>query len=173
MSRIIIGFSKPKKWKIGAAAIMLVTKSPYSHVYIKFESSIPGIPVTVYHAAHGMVHFLSEENFVKNNLQIAEYAMDTSIEERRQLLTHCMNLAGDPYGISELFKILITDALSNMGIQIKTYNGSGYICSELVGIFLANIWGVAFTKETWLLKPLDIESALLSGTSLPAITKLI
>jgi len=71
--KIYVGFSKPIKCKIGAKAISWWIGAPYSHTYIRFESSDPEIPSNVYHAAHGMVHFMTQERFHSINQTVVEY----------------------------------------------------------------------------------------------------
>lgn len=159
-----VGFSEPKKFKIGAFAIKLWTKSAYSHVYLRFESSSPDIPSTVYHAAHGMVHFRSLENFKKENNVVREYAITVKSEFKTQVLAHCMNLSGEPYGTLELFKIFATDVLDVLGIRLNTKNSRGYICSELVASILIKIIGDnIFEKPLHLIKPKDIEMAVIAN----------
>lgn len=157
---IIVGFSTPNKWKIGAEAIKWWTSSPYSHVYIRFESSNPKVPSTVYHAAHGMVHFRTFEKFKNDNTVVKEYAVDSSPEDRTDILVHCMELSGEPYGTMELIKIFGKDLLHYFGKDFKTTDGRGYICSELVGTIMIDKFGYKFNKPTYLLKPTDIDEAL-------------
>lgn len=162
---IYIGFSTPNKWKIGAEAIKWWTKSPYSHVYIRFESSNEKVPSTVYHAAHGMVHFRSYENFLKDNKIIKEYKIEVLPSDRMDVLVHCMNISGDPYGFCELIKIFVMDVAHWAGKEVKFENGSGYICSELVGTILQQKWQYKFDKPLHLLKPNDIDKALENFTA--------
>lgn len=150
-----IGFSYPKKFKIGAWLISKWIGKPYSHVYIRFDS--PKIGSTIYHAANGMVHFRSETNFLKDNIVVKEYKLEVIPEKRHDILLHCMNLSGEPYGYSELLKIVFMDICAFLGCMlIKTYNGKGYICSELIG----DVFDYNWKKPKHLLKPNDIEEAL-------------
>lgn len=158
---IRIGFSYPREFKIGAKAISWWLGVPYSHVYIRFESSSSKLPSNVYHAAHGMVHFRSFNNFTKENHVIKEYAVEVGVDSRTEFLAHCMDLSGEGYGYCELLKIFISDlAYSIAKKNMKFKNGKGYICSELVGKLLQEQMGMKFTKPLHLLKPDDIDKAL-------------
>lgn len=157
---IYIGFSSPNKFKIAAELIKFWIKRPYSHVYIRFVSSDPEIPSSVYHAANGMVHFRTFENFKKDNNVISEYALPVSRELRKKILIFAMNLSAEPYDKLDLVKILVTDILHFFGIKLTTYSGVGYICSELVGKILIEFFGYKFNKPQHLLKPSDIEDSL-------------
>lgn len=160
MNKIYIGLSKPVKWKIGAEAIKLWINRPYSHVYIRFISSNPKVPSNIYQASHGMVHFRTFDNFTKDNIVVKEWEIDITDEERVNILASCMQLAGEPYDTFNLLKIFSVDVLNSCGIKLKTFNGRGFICSELVGTIMANQWGYVFTKPLHLVTPDIIDKAL-------------
>lgn len=160
MTKIYVGFSYPKSFKPAAFVIKTWMGTKYSHVYLRFESSNPKVPSNVYHAANGMVHFIEFENFKENNLIIKEYCIELSEEDRLDTLIDCMYKSAVKYGYSELFKIFLTDIAHSLGIEISTYDGKGYICSELVGKLLIDRLKLKFDKPTHLLKPLDIDLKL-------------
>lgn len=156
---ITIGFSYPKKFMPGAWLIAWWMGKSYSHVFLKFKSD--KIPTTIYHAAHGMVHFLAEENFKLSNNIVKEIQLPYSENARRIALTHAIYLSGVKYGYSELFKIVITDICTYLKCPIfKSHNGAGYICSELVAEILEDQYGIQWNKPKHLLKPNDIEEML-------------
>lgn len=159
-TKIYIGFSKPREFKIGAKAISWWMAAPYSHAYIRFESSDPLIPSNVYQASHGMCHFQTYENFKKDNIPVLEYVIPVSAEVRRKTLINCMNLAGEKYGYVELIKILSMDLGNYVGLQIKFDDSRGYICSELVGTLCTQDLDIHFDKPLHVLKPVDVEMAL-------------
>lgn len=159
MENIYIGFSYPKKFKLGAKAISVWMNRPYSHVYIRFESS--KLPSNVYHAAHGMVHFREFENFKKENNIIKEYKIQVTSTQKLDVLIKSIQLAGEVYGYSELGKIFISDIFYNITEkEIKFNNGKGYICSELVAKICENDLGIKFNKPKHLLKPSHIDEEL-------------
>lgn len=158
-----IGFSYPKKFKIGAFLISWWTKRPYSHVYIE-------IPIrslsrdTVYHAAHGSVHFRAKEKFLRENNTVVEYELDVDRELRLKVLDKCIELAGEDYGYIELAKIFLMDICHYFKCKFIDVNGDGkgYICSELIGDLLLTL-GYEIKKPLHLLKPNDIEEILQNG----------
>jgi hypothetical protein len=160
MAKIYVGFSYPKCFKIGAYAIKKWQGMEYSHVYLRFESSNLKVPSSVYHAAHGMVHFREFEKFKNDNLVIKEYCLEVSEQDRLETLINCMYLGGEVYGYLELVKILVTDVAHSLGCTVKTCNSVGYICSELVGELLICRLKLTFNKPTYLLKPIDIDVKL-------------
>lgn len=157
MNYIYIGFSYPKDFKIGAKAISIWMNKPYSHTYIRFDSS--EIQSTVYHAAHGMVHFMSYDRFTSTNNVVKEYKIELDDVKRSKILKYCIDIAGNPYGYLELLTILCSDIAHNLGVILPTQDGRGYICSELVGKLCIEEFNMTFDKPTHLLTPADIDNA--------------
>lgn len=159
MRKMFIGFSYPVKFKVGAAAISWWTERPYSHVYLRF--SYINSKDAIFHAAHGMVHFLSFANFKRDNEICKEYEIEVPDCEHDLWFDECMELAGEKYGTIELCKIFISDlAWMVCKKPISWVNGRGYICSELLGNLCVNRLGLSFDKPLFLLKPSDIDEKL-------------
>lgn len=157
--KIFVGFSKPKKFKPGAAAIAWWTEKPYSHVYFRFSYS--DSKDAVFHAAHGLVHFLSADNFRRDNKVCKEYMIEVSDHEQDLWFDECMKYAGEKYGTIELVKIFISDlAWMAFKKEVSWKNGGGYICSELLGNLCVTRLGLTFDKPLFLLKPSDIDAKL-------------
>lgn len=160
MTKIHIGFSYPKKFKLFAYLISKWINKPYSHVYIRFESSDSRVPSNIYHASSGMVHFLEFNNFKNKNNIIKEYSLTISKEDRLATLIHCMYLSGEVYGYFEIIKIFITDILNYFNFNLNTKNSKGYICSELIAVLIENKFNLNINKPRHLLKPNDIEELI-------------
>lgn len=143
---------------IGAWLISKWMNRPYSHVFIKFHSK--QIPTTVYHAAHGMVHFLELGNFENVNEIVKEYEIPVEEIIRKEFLVRSIYLSGTKYAYDQLVKIACMDVLNSLGIQIKTFDSKGYICSELVAYLLVKQLNVEFDKPLYLLRPDDIDKKL-------------
>lgn len=157
MAKIYIGFSYPKEFKIGAKLISVWMNRPYSHVYVRFDAG--KVPSNVYHAAHGMVHFRLFENFKKDNNVVKEYEIEVSEETRLSLLIECMQLAAEPYGVKELFKIFALDVVYSLANkELSMGDSRGYICSELVGKLCQDKLGIKFNKPLHLLKPSHVDT---------------
>ncbi len=159
MRDIYIGFSQPKSKMIASELIKLGTRSQYSHSYIRFVSERMDMS-NVYHAAHGMVHFRSYNNFLKDNVAMIVYRIELTEEQYLQVLKQCMELSGEGYGYIELLGIVIVDVANNVNIPLKIHDGRGYICSELVGMLCIEILKMKFKKPTYLLCPADVQNAL-------------
>jgi hypothetical protein len=160
--KITIAFTAPHKKLIGSELIKLWTSSEYSHVAIIFKAESLNNEELVYHAAHGMVHFLSGVNFKKHNNIVSAYDIELTDQQYKYIMLKCIRLAGQPYGYLELAKIVISDIARELGINYTPSNGRGYICSELLGTLLITL-GVNFNKPLHLLSPKDIEKGLLAN----------
>jgi hypothetical protein len=157
--KLIVGFSSPKSWKVGAEAIKLWIQKPYSHVFVAWKSDKIS-RVLVYHAAHGSVHFLSMERMLQENNLIKAYEVEIQDEQHVKLMQRCIDLAGEDYGYKELAKIVIKDACDLLGFQCKIIDNSrGYICSELLAELLLEL-GAKFDRPPFLVRPDHIEEAL-------------
>jgi hypothetical protein len=159
-----IGFSYPKKFKIGAYLISWWINRPYSHCYIMIPIDSVGVN-TVYQAAHGSVHFREyDTKFKAENHVVYEYDIEISKEQKKAILKKCIELAGDDYGYAELPMILASDICHYLKLPVlQTKDGPGYICSELVGAIMIDILGYTTDIPRHLLKPNDIENLVLYG----------
>lgn len=155
--KITVGFSKPRKFMIGAWAIEVWMRRPYCHAYIKLN--VYGIDY-VYEASHGSVHFAKYDEFIVGNEPVKEYQIEVSDEKFEKIKERCIALQGEEYSIFELAQIVFWDVCNNFGIKAATEDRKGYICSELVGRICADELGIQFEKPTYLLTPADVDNKL-------------
>jgi len=144
---------------IGAYLIGKWMNRPYSHVFMGFDSSSLGLR-SVYHAAHGMVHFMARDNFEIINHVVREYKINITEQQHTNMLRRAILLAGLPYAKLELAETVLYDIAHTLGIKYTPSDEVGYICSELVGAFLTAELGYVFTKPGCILNPADIDNAL-------------
>lgn len=151
--KLIIGASRSSL--IGSKAIQWWMNTDYSHVYARWELKTQQRDI-VYQASHGMVHYRSLENFVRDNVIVVEYALELTDEQFKKFSRKCIDLAGESYSKLELLQIFICDI---SGERIKFTDQPGYICSELMCELLEDV-GIKFTKPKYLVRPDDIIKAL-------------
>ena len=152
--KLVIGFSTPKKYKIGACLIRWWLGTPYSHVYIAWDSPSLGDSI-VYQATMHRVNFMLMEDFNVDNVTIKKYELETDRAIIDKIARNAIHLAGNPYSIRELGQILL------MKVPFLTMGDcGGYICSELCATFLIKYFNYKFDKPTYLLSPKDIAEAL-------------
>ncbi len=157
--KIYIGFSSPIKKMIGAELIKFWSETDYSHVYLRFEYQ--NSKDVIFHAAHGLVHFKSVANLLKENKIIKEYEIEVNCTKHELFFDECMEISGEPYSKCQLIKIFVSDVIFKLTSKVVSFNDSkGYICSELVGKLCIDELGLKFDKPTFLLKPLDIDLKL-------------
>lgn len=168
MKDVVFGFSYPKKFKIGAAAISWWMGRPYSHTYIRYTDS-QGRDI-IFHAAHGTVHPILVSNFDLDNNRVAEYVINFSEGEYNQLRDIYYEKSGQLYATRQIGLIPMYDILwKSFKYTLKSDNVPGYICSELVGHSLEKIKGYTFDRPLNLLRPDHIEDALIKDIKLPRI----
>lgn len=152
-----MGFSRPKKFAIGSAVIRIAENSPFSHAFLRWYAE--GIKRDmVYQASHGMVHFVSGENFDNINETIVSYYVDLTDEQFKNVIKKCVDLAGTKYGTLALLGMGLERAT---GIENPFRDGDRtFVCSELVGEVLkqSGIADVAIDLE--LAGPKKLESAI-------------
>jgi len=140
--KIIIGFSTPKKFKLGSALIRLFENSDYSHIYIKMESSPKSsLPFAkVFQASHGNVNAVAYDVFKESNHIFYEYEIDIEDEKYYEIATWLWYQLGKPYGFSQLLGIAFKVKLSNN-------REDRFICSELAGMILKTFLNYDISKS--------------------------
>lgn len=160
MRKIIIGFSAPIDWKIGAELIMIVENTRFSHMYIGMNPSPSSkLPFTkVFQASRGMVNALQYNRFVLDNKAIHEYELEVTDEEYFEIANWLWAQLGKDYSFWQLVGIAL-------GIKIKANNDSKYICSELAAKVL-RILGHEINKDYDYIGLNDVKKALDDSMSL-------
>jgi hypothetical protein len=138
--KLTIGFSRPRAWfKPGSWAIRMNECTPYSHVYVRWMTSV-GVEV-VYQASHSMVNFMSKANFDKEALIIEEYEVEVEPEQYKALLTYCLSNAGTGYGVKQIIGMSIQRIFGLVRNPFADGKET-QVCSELVGTIIKNYLGV-------------------------------
>lgn len=153
MRNLIIGASKSKL--AGSKIIRWWLGTDYSHVYARWELKTQQRDI-IYQASHGMVHYASLENFLRNNIVVKEFKLNLTDEQFEKFSRKCIDLAGEKYSKLELLQIFIRDL---SGGKIMFPDQPGYICSELMCELLEDI-GIKIGKPKHLVDPGDIVEAL-------------
>jgi hypothetical protein len=98
MKTLTIGFSRPKKWKPYAAAIMAIDKTDFDHCYMKFDS--PSWRCSfIYQSSGSRTNFVGDKFFFKNNIAVREYRIDISDEFYATMGNLMVSREGLPYPI--------------------------------------------------------------------------
>lgn len=144
MNTIRIGFSKPRKWKPFAAAIMAGYGIGYSHVYIRLAAKKYDRDL-IYQASHTMINFMSPIVFETENEIVREFELEVSDEKYIELMQFAIDNAGKPYGIKEALGLGIVRLAEIFGRKIRnpfSAGNSNYVCSVLADYVIDN-----FTKQ--------------------------
>ena len=127
MTEIVIGFSAPKSWMIGAEMIKFWMRTPYCHVYLRVYSNYTGQSL-IYQASHGMVHCLTAANFFTANTAVAEFTVPISEDNLRNTLRFAQQLLGQPYGYLGLIKLVLRKWFKG----VKGDGNKSFHCSEFI-----------------------------------------
>lgn len=127
MRKLIVGFSTPKKFKIGSALIRLFEGTQASHVYIAMVPSLNSkLPFTkVFEASYGDVHCLTYANFKDQNEIFIEKTIEVSDEIYFEVANWLWSQLQKPYGFHQLLGIAMDRSIGKQG-------DNAYICTELV-----------------------------------------
>lgn len=144
MRKISIGFSKPKDKKLPlfSWAIRAYEKTPYSHVYIRWQTHWGAW--ICYHAASVMVHFLGEEAFNKKITIVEEFEFSVSDEQFDKLMQFCIKYAGADYGLRDVLRIPLWD----LGLRPASSDDPWkQYCAELVMRAFGEMEGKKLTQD--------------------------
>lgn len=165
METIIIGFSKPKKWKPFAKLIMFAYKTPYDHVYLKFNSTMYNRQI-IYQASKLMVNFAGVSVFESENIVVKEFTIEIDSSEKIKLMQFLIDNAGKPYSIKEIIGLAWVKFNKFFNKQIenpfKTGNDS-YVCSTIISYVLNNFSYVKNIIDYEDMSPEDVYKLLEKG----------
>jgi len=117
---MLIGFSKPKEFKLFSWLVQKVLNIPYSHVYIVFEAKGKDLLI---HANYKGVNALSYETFLEENEIVESFSVGDIFNEI-DVWMYATSHLGKPYSIWNILAIYL-------GILLKD-GERRFICSELV-----------------------------------------
>lgn len=166
MKSIIVGFSRPIKWKLASWAIMAWCRAPFSHAYFKFWSQSYNRSL-VYQASHGMVHFVAGSNFSNSNRIESEYELQVSEEQYSSIMIKCIDLAGIKYGFWTLVGMAF-ERITGLKSPFRD-QGKSFICSELVGELLRLCGEDLIDIDLELAGPRELEACV---AKLPGVMKI-
>jgi len=121
---IIVGISKPRKFRIASELIRVQQGTKASHVYIKFYSERYKLWL-IYEAAYGEVSFIEESQWLKRNISLAEKQIQCDLEQFDKVIEWCIRQCQKPYGFLTVLGI-------GLGISHLIEDGEkSFICTEL------------------------------------------
>lgn len=158
MKDLVVGFSRPKTWKIFAWIIMKLLKTPYDHVYLRlylhsYEREI------IYQASGSRVNFMNFNIFENENDIIKEFNITTSEENYIKLLQFCIDNVAKPYSLKEAFGLGLTRIAKFFGLKIenpfKEQNNS-YVCSVIASYIIENFTPIDLPENFQDMDPKDL-----------------
>lgn len=164
MQTIIVGFSKPKKFKIFAWLIQKAYSIPYDHTYIRIHATKYDRDL-IYQASKTMVNFMGVEHFLSENDVIREFSVNLSDENYIKMMQFAIDTAGTPYGFKSILGLAIQRIAFWCGKNIKNPFSDGKItevCSELISTILIEFGEKELPKDVDDMTPLDVYNFMLT-----------
>lgn len=166
MSKFIVGFSKPKKWKLGSWLIRKAYKTDYSHVYIKMWSEKYSRYI-VYQASHTLVNFMSTAIFEQEAIVIKEFQLQITDDSKTKIMQFAIDNAGKPYGFLNLLGLGIKRGCELLGLTGRNFLSDqkhSYVCSELIAQILKEFHSLGQEiKDSETITPKDIYEILVKN----------
>jgi hypothetical protein len=158
--KIIVGFSRPRKWKIFAQAIMWWDKSDASHGYIRFRSERWDNNF-IYQSSHSQTNFVGGEYFQKINKVVEEFEIEVEESIESRIGNLCVDREGKPYAIKQVIGIAMMNimfVISFGKVRIKNPFSDGdeeTDCIEEVAAILKEALGIEapFDMDSVSVKP--------------------
>lgn len=164
MTKITIGFSKPKSFKIHAWLIMKIDNSSFDHAYLKFHSINLNRDI-IYQAIGKGVEFIGSTLFDVNSQPIEEYSLDVEDDNYLKLMQFCVDNAGISYGFLQVIGAGIVKIMSKFGKTIENpfYDGTDTeFCSEVVARCLDTVDPKQFNLKAENITPKDLNELVRS-----------
>jgi hypothetical protein len=162
---IIVGFSRPWKFKVLSWIIRFVEHSKFSHAYaMTYSESLERW--IVYQASGMAVNFEGSKRFYEHNEPVVEYVFEVPDEIRDQFLRNAIDIIGTPYGIKQLIGICWIRLGKLFGSKLRNPFRDGaatYVCSELIGSTVEDILGISIKEDLDSLGPKELEEILASS----------
>jgi hypothetical protein len=164
METVIIGFSRPKKFKPFAWIIMKVLRTNYDHVYVKFHSDSLERDI-IYQASKTMINFMGTVVFENENIIVKEYTLEIMPENKKALMQFAVDNAGKPYSFKEIIGFAWVKINSIFGRTISNPFKEGkneYVCSVLASYILENYLNRDIPGDFENVDPLKLDQYLAS-----------
>lgn len=154
--KIYIGLSSPKKETCFSRMIKLVLGTPYSHTYVRWETSW-GFDA-VYEASGFSVKFVGGDIWHNRNEIYKEWELEIAPEKyHSKFLPYLMSLSGLQYDFYQILSILFYLIFRK---KTTDTDSKKMICSEVVYYILTEVFEKDWDIDPDIVTPKDIERYL-------------
>jgi hypothetical protein len=159
MKQLTIGFSRAStSFPIFSWLIMLVQKTPYSHVYLKYDDEYLG-QTMIFQASHTLVNSMSESVFLSQETVVQEFVFNVSDESFLATMKNAANQAGKPYGVMEILGLAVVEIGLFFGKKWQNPvkdAGTTWVCDQLIAYLLSLCENVKLTEPLNDMTPKDV-----------------
>jgi hypothetical protein len=131
MKTLVIGFSRPKKFKLFAELIMFADMAPFSHGFVKFKSAAWGTEF-IYQSSGHRTNFMGGKSFRSINTIVEEYALQLDDEIEAKVGRLCVEREGRKYPVLQVIGKGIVKLASCFGLSIKNPFSNGDEMSDCI-----------------------------------------
>lgn len=158
MKQIVIGFSKASTPRpIFSWLIMWALKTPYSHVYLKYQDDY--LDRTVYYqASHTLVNYMTPPTFLGQEIVIEEFVFNVSDDNFKAIRQFAFDQAGKPYGTMQIVGLAWVLICAKLGFKVRNpFRGAGttWICDQLIMGILDECDNIDLPEDVNDMDPLD------------------
>ena len=159
MKKLVIGFSKPKKFKPFAWLIMKCDKAPFSHGFVKFKSDSWGTEF-IYQSSGHKTNFMGGKAFRQINLIVEEYQLEIDQETEAQVGRLCVEREGRPYPVMQV----VGKGLVKLGFKKNPFSNGDEMsdCIEECAAILSTGLGIPVPLDMDSVGVMDFRNWLLS-----------
>jgi hypothetical protein len=159
MKQITIGFSRAcTAFPIFSWLIMAVQRTPYSHVYLKYQDDFLG-QTMYYQASHTLVNSMSEPVFLSQETPVYEFTFNISDDSFLKCMQFAANQAGKPYGVLEILGLGCVELALAVGIKIQNPlrdAGTTWVCDQLQAQLLSTCENITLPMPLNNMTPKDM-----------------
>jgi len=164
MESIVIGFSRPRRFKVFGWMIMTAYGTNYDHVYLRIHSESIERDI-IYQASKLMINFVGSAVFESENEIVKEFEISISSEHKKSLMQFAIDNAGKPYSFREVLGLawVRLNALFGKKISNPLRDGqNAYVCSVIQAYILENYTGDNIPGDFEDVSPKDLYDYLTS-----------
>jgi len=162
MKTIVVGFSKPKEFKLYAWLIMKCDKANFDHAYLKFYSDSLDREI-IYQAIGKGVGFIGNILFHTKNESVEEFKLSVDDNKYIIMMQFCIDNSGMPYGFLEVLGMAWVKVCAKLGKTVTNPFNKGdkqEFCSEIVSRCLNVVKPEEFNIDVENISPKELNSLL-------------
>lgn len=158
MKTIVVGFSKPRTFKLHAWVIEKVDGAPFDHAYLRFHSESLNRDI-IYQSTQKGVEFMGLTLWSQNTAPVFEFPIQVEDANYTSMMQFCVDNCGIDYGLLGVLGAGLVKLASKLRITISNPFDNGLkseFCSEVVARCLNTVDPAKFNLDAANITPNDL-----------------